>query len=224
LGRIWLSCLVLRARKSELCTLFPNMATSFLFILLAVFVYGLVHSVLASLEVKALAQRWFGSASERAYRVSYNLFAMFSFLPVLALVGLLPDHLIYNIPFPWSLFTLAAQFLAVVMLGIGLLQTGLWSFLGVRQLLQPTAGEIPVLVVSGLYRRIRHPLYTAGLLFIWLTPQMTGNLLSLNIGLTIYIMVGAIFEERKLVRQFGEAYVEYQERTPMLIPRIGRVE
>jgi protein-S-isoprenylcysteine O-methyltransferase Ste14 len=197
---------------------------SFFFILLAVFVYGLVHSVLASLEVKALARRWFGPVSERAYRVIYNIFASLSFLPVLGLVALLPDHLIYDIPFPISLLTLAIQFLAVLMLGIGLLQTGLWSFLGVRQLLQPTADETPVLVVSGLYRRMRHPLYTAGLLFIWLTPQMTVNLLALNLSLTIYILIGATFEERKLVRQFGQAYVEYRERTPMLIPRFGRVE
>jgi protein-S-isoprenylcysteine O-methyltransferase Ste14 len=200
------------------------MATSFLIILLAVFVYGLVHSVLASLEVKALADLWFGPVSERAYRLVYNLFAALSLLPVLGLVGLLPDHTIYSIPFPWSLLTLAVQFLAVVMLGIGLLQTDLWSFLGARQLFQPTTGATPALVVSGLYRRMRHPLYTAGLLFIWLTPQMTGNLLALNLGLTIYIVIGAMFEERKLVRQFGQAYVEYQERTPMLIPRFGRVE
>jgi protein-S-isoprenylcysteine O-methyltransferase Ste14 len=65
---------------------------------------------------------------------------------------------------------------------------------------------------------VRHPLYTAGLAFIWFTPLMTVNLLVLNIGLTVYIVIGAYFEERKLLREFGPAYAEYQRRTPMLVP------
>jgi len=200
------------------------MTSSFILILLAIFVYGLIHSILASLKVKALSRRWFGPASERAYRVVYNLFAALSFLPVLALAGILPDQLIYRIPSPWTLLSLALQVMAVLMLGMGLLQTDLWYFLGVRQLLQPGASEPNELVISGLYRRVRHPLYTAGLLFIWLAPQMTLNLLALNLGLTVYILVGAMLEERKLLRQFGGAYTEYQKRTPMLIPRLGRLE
>ena len=220
----WLSCLDIEAGKVSLGFVFFKMKPSFILILLAVFVYGFIHSVLASDKVKALSRRWFGPASERAYRVVYNLFAALSFLPVLALAGILPDQLIYRIPSPWTLLSLALQVMAVLMLGMGLLQTDLWYFLGVRQLLQPGASEPNELVISGLYRRVRHPLYTAGLLFIWLAPQMTLNLLALNLGLTVYILVGAMLEERKLLRQFGGAYTEYQKRTPMLIPRLGRVE
>ena len=60
--------------------------------------------------------------------------------------------------------------------------------------------------------------YTFGLLFIWLTPVVTLNSLTVYIGATIYILVGAYFEERKLLREFGEAYAEYKRTTPMLIP------
>jgi protein-S-isoprenylcysteine O-methyltransferase Ste14 len=69
-----------------------------------------------------------------------------------------------------------------------------------------------------MYRWVRHPLYTAGLLIIWLFPIMTCNLLALNIGMTLYILLGAVLEERKLEREFGEAYAQYKSRTPMLIP------
>jgi protein-S-isoprenylcysteine O-methyltransferase Ste14 len=79
------------------------------------------------------------------------------------------------------------------------------------------------MVTGGLYRWVRHPLYTAGLAFIWLTPIMTSNLLALNIGLTLYLILGAIYEERKLVREFGERYTRYQERVPMLIPRLIKI-
>jgi protein-S-isoprenylcysteine O-methyltransferase Ste14 len=79
-------------------------------------------------------------------------------------------------------------------------------------------------VVRGLYRWVRHPLYTAGLVLIWLTPVMTLNIFSLNLGLTIYLVVGALIEERKLVREYGEAYEEYRKRTPMLIPDFPQSE
>jgi len=190
-------------------------------VLLAVLVYGLVHSFLASLWAKARARRWFGVLADRTYRLLYNLFAVVSFLPVLALVGLLPDQPLYTIPFPWVLITSLGQITAVAALVLGLFQTDAWSFLCFRQLVQPTAVDQPAtLVIKGLYRWVRHPIYTAGLVFIWLTPVMTANLLAMNAGLTIYIVVGALFEERKLLREFGQAYIDYRRRTPMLVPGV----
>jgi protein-S-isoprenylcysteine O-methyltransferase Ste14 len=53
---------------------------------------------------------------------------------------------------------------------------------------------------------------------IWLLPILTWNLLALNLGLTAYVFIGAYFEERKLLLEFGESYAEYRKRTPMLIP------
>jgi protein-S-isoprenylcysteine O-methyltransferase Ste14 len=47
---------------------------------------------------------------------------------------------------------------------------------------------------------------------------MAWNLLALNLGLTAYILIGAYFEERKLMLEFGESYAEYREHTPMHIP------
>jgi protein-S-isoprenylcysteine O-methyltransferase Ste14 len=146
------------------------------------------------------------------------LFAGVTLLPLLALPALLPDRGIYRIPFPWVLLSTFFQLIAAAALGIGLLQTGLWSFLGVQQLFVPIENHPPVLVVHGLYRWVRHPLYTAGLVFIWLIPVMTVNLLAFNLGLSGYILIGAIFEERKLLREYGMAYAEYQARTPMLVP------
>jgi len=56
------------------------------------------------------------------------------------------------------------------------------------------------------------------LLFLWLSPQVTVNSFTLYAAVTIYILIGAYFEERKLLREFGEAYADYRSRTPMLIP------
>jgi protein-S-isoprenylcysteine O-methyltransferase Ste14 len=198
------------------------MPSSFWIILLAVFIYGLLHSILASLWAKAQARHWFGPVADRWFRLLYNFLAVVLLLPVLLLPVLLPDKQIYSIPYPWRLVNHTIQALAIVMLIIGVKQTGVSSFAGLRQLFAPEDLHPPRLVVNGLYRYMRHPLYTAGLLFIWLTPTMTCNLLALYIGLTIYILVGAYFEERKLLREFGEEYRVYQAKTPMFIPWISK--
>jgi protein-S-isoprenylcysteine O-methyltransferase Ste14 len=190
-------------------------------ILLAVLLYGLVHSLLATVGTKARLRRWFGPAADRWYRLVYNAIGVLTFLPILALGALFPGRELYTIQVPWAYLTLAGQVLALVALAIGLLQTGVWSFLGFKQALNSNPSTSSQMVTGGLYRWVRHPLYTAGLVFIWLTPIMTSSLLALNLGLTIYLVVGAYYEERKLVREFGQAYIQYQETTPMLIPGLG---
>ena len=198
------------------------MSISTLVLIFAMIVWEFVHSLLASLAAKARVRKWFGPGSDRWYRLAYNMFGILTFLPILGLLAMDPGKTLYAIPAPWSYLALAGQLLAIAALGIGLLQTGLWSFLGIEQLLVNSPESEAQMVSGGLYRWVRHPLYSAGLVFIWLTPVMTVNLLVLNLGLTIYLVVGAIYEERKLVREFGAAYLEYQEKVPMLIPGMIR--
>jgi methanethiol S-methyltransferase len=107
------------------------------------------------------------------------------------------------------------------------MQTDIWDFIGLRQLegpvertamddyLEPRRNK---LVTKGLYSYIRHPLYTAGLVLIWAIPVMTVNLLVINTTMTVYIIIGAIFEEAKLRREFGQVYSDYASVTPMFIP------
>jgi len=194
------------------------MIISAVIIFLSVAVYGLVHSLLASLTAKARVRRLFGPRADRYYRLVYNGFAAVTFLPVLALAAALPGKTLYRVYLPWTLLTLAGQCLAVAALAVGVLQTGAGSFLGLRQLIAPPETGAPRLVVTGLYRYMRHPLYSAGLLFIWLTPVMSTNLLAMYAGLTLYILAGIVHEEYRLTREFGDAYREYRRRTPMLIP------
>jgi protein-S-isoprenylcysteine O-methyltransferase Ste14 len=103
------------------------------------------------------------------------------------------------------------------MLLVGVLQTDTLNFIGLGQLFQEKE-QPSKLVVGGLYRYMRHPLYTAGLLFLWLTPSVSLNSLTLYIASTFYILIGAYFEERKLLREFGQAYAEYKKKTPMIVP------
>ena len=186
-------------------------------LILSVAIWGIVHSVLATIGVKEWVSRTLGNTGRRFYRLGYNLFSIVSLVPSIWLWLALPDEVVYQIGPPWVFLTTIGQLLAVAALVLGVMQTGALSFVGLRQLFE--SNEAPdQFVTSGLYRWVRHPLYTAGLVFMWLTPIVTRNTLVFFISATTYLIVGSIFEERKLTRQFGSLYAEYKSTTPMLIP------
>lgn len=70
----------------------------------------------------------------------------------------------------------------------------------------------------GPYRMVRHPLYFGFLLGFWAVPVMTVGHLLFAAGMTAYILIGVYYEERDLLRHFGNRYQAYRERVPMLIP------
>ena len=97
----------------------------------------------------------------------------------------------------------------------------IWAFVGLNQVIsENNLEEKNDFVVSGVYRYVRHPLYFFSLLFLWLFPVMTFNILAFNIGSTIYMLVGSFFEEKKLLVEFGSSYEKYQKETPRIIPRL----
>jgi len=185
-------------------------------LILSVVIWGIIHSVMASLGFKKSLRRVLGNGLMRLYRLFYNVFSVVSFVPILYLMVMMPDKGLYQIRSPWNFIMLAGQGISVILLFVAVLQTDTLSFVGLRQLIEKD--EDGKLVTSGFYRYIRHPLYTFGLLILWLSPSVTVNSFVVYLSLTIYILVGAYFEERKLLREFGQAYADYKASTPMLIP------
>lgn len=185
-------------------------------LILSVFIWGGVHSWMASLKFKDFLRRALGNRGVRFYRLFYNVFSIISIAPVLYLMIMLPDKDFYRISAPWSYLMLAGQGLAVLLLFVAVLQTDVLAFIGLRQLFEE---EKPgKLVTRGFYRMVRHPLYTFGLLALWLSSSVSLNSFIVYLGFTIYIFVGIYFEERKLLREFGQSYADYRAVTPMLIP------
>jgi len=188
-------------------------------VLLAILGYAALHSLLATFAAKRRANELLGRQA-RAYRLVYNLLAVLTFLPVLGVVAAYPGQVLYHWSWPWLLLSSLGQLAAVLLLALGLFETDVWQFIGLRQLVSGRSEDAGELQVGGLYRFVRHPLYSAGLLFIWLTPVMTTTVLAFNLGISLYLYIGSTFEEQRLLRQFGKAYDTYRRNVPRLIPRI----
>lgn len=80
------------------------------------------------------------------------------------------------------------------------------------------------LVVTGAFRYVRHPLYSASMLtYLGLTVS-TVSLLSLVLWVGIFALHNYIasYEEKLLEEKFGEVYTAYKKRTGKWIPRIAR--
>jgi protein-S-isoprenylcysteine O-methyltransferase Ste14 len=123
---------------------------------------------------------------------------------------------IYFAPGIWSLLMYLIQIILAVALIRCVQQTGAADFLGIRQ----WQGIEPVehLMTDGFYAFVRHPLYLLSILFLLLNPVMTLQWLILTIFSTLYFILGAIIEERRLIEVFGDSYRRYRETVPFIIP------
>lgn len=97
-----------------------------------------------------------------------------------------------------------------------------FDLFGLRQvwlhLQQKNYGEMHFRTV-GFYKFVRHPLQTGFLIAFWATPTMTAGHLLFSVVVTAYILVAVkFFEERDLVRVFGNTYRRYQQQVAMFLP------
>jgi methanethiol S-methyltransferase len=93
------------------------------------------------------------------------------------------------------------------------------SFFGIRQILnyKKNAGPATDIRKKGLLGIMRHPMYFALIIYVWCQTFSVMDVV-VNAVLTAYVLIGTKLEEKKLVREFGDAYTQYQREVPMLIP------
>lgn len=81
------------------------------------------------------------------------------------------------------------------------------SFFGIRQILNFGKPKIinssEELKKNGLLGIIRHPMYLALIIFLWCQTFRVADIV-VNTVLTIYVFIGSILEEKKLVLEFGD--------------------
>ncbi|PKN42867.1 MAG: hypothetical protein CVU60_03485 [Deltaproteobacteria bacterium HGW-Deltaproteobacteria-18] len=191
-------------------------------------VWGSLHSLFIS-------QSWMRLVSNRFprlcpwYRLGYNVLAVLTILPLMYFKGALAGEAILSwggaLVLPrfvllgaalWLFWAGAREYDLSVVGGLAQLRSSC-SFAG-----SPYASELHT---SGILGRVRHPWYGGALLLLWTrTGTFDAAELVTSLVLTGYVLVGTWLEERKLVHVHGDAYRNYQHRTPKFFPWPGRGE
>lgn len=184
-----------------------------------VFLFGFFHSLMARERFKTW---WTTIVSPDAERSTYVLqsalflgLALWQWQPIPATI--------------WQ-FDGVFSWLAYVIFGIGVMMVLISTFLidhfelfGLRQIWSASKDRAlpkPQFRTPALYRFVRHPMQLGVILVFFGTPHMTVGHLLFASAMTVYVLIGLWFEERSLVREFGETYRSYQKMVPMLIPRL----
>ena len=183
--------------------------------------YVSLHSYLISIRFTSLMKRLLKNFYA-FYRLFYVSVSLFLLIPLLKFTEQIDNEVIIS-------YSLAINIVRYVMISASLLMF-LWtfffsydplSFFGIRQMSDygKTKKKSPPEEIkkNGLLGIIRHPMYLALIIYLWCQTFTIANIV-VNTVLTIYIIIGTILEEKKLVLEFGDVYVKYQKEVPMLIP------
>ena len=177
-------------------------------------VYFILHSVLATDEVKAFAGRQLGSAY-RFYRLFYSIISILGLAALLLLNGSIHSEYFFDHGGLVRYLSLMLTTFGVMTIQIAFRQYRLKSFLGF-------AIESNDLSIEGILKHIRHPIYTGLILvtigFFLFIPNLPTLVTCLSIF--IYLPIGIYLEERKLILMFGEKYILYKQNVPAIIPRL----
>jgi protein-S-isoprenylcysteine O-methyltransferase Ste14 len=180
--------------------------------LLWLLVFGVQHSVMAR---EGFKQRWVRLVPPRLERSVYVALSGALCLLLALAWQPLPGPPLWRGP-RWLVIV---PLLAAVGLALVNARHDHADFFGLRQAWAGDRSPPPEqLIVGGPYRYIRHPLMACLLVFLWAQPVLSPTLALLAGGLTAYITVGVVLEERDLLRRFGPAYAAYRRRVPALIP------
>jgi len=196
-----------------------------LIIFLLFAVYAWVHSVLASYRVKESFKNNFGNLIA-FYRLGYNLFAIVSLYLIYELSPK-PHVIIYDLQNPFDMLILIPQFIALIGLLWSFKYVCVKEFLGINQIKRyihknysSDLDEDLTLAIGGPYKYSRHPIYFFSIMFLLFRPTMDLFYLTFFLLIVAYFYIGAYYEEKKLVRTFGEIYTRYQELVPQIFPSI----
>jgi protein-S-isoprenylcysteine O-methyltransferase Ste14 len=112
---------------------------------------------------------------------------------------------------------------ALISLGLVLMVATIRLFVTVGQGTLAPWNPTHRLVVQGIYRHVRNPMISGGLLILFGEALLAASLPILGL-FVVFLVVNAVyiplFEEPGLVKRFGEEYLTYRKNVPRWIPRL----
>jgi len=179
--------------------------------------YGLLHSVFAANWMKRLFKNHFYNFN-KYYRFIYVIFSIILLIPIIWYQSTLSQNLIYKQQ-TWSIFLgLSIASFGIIIIKKAFSQYDIREFIGIHQIKGNL--ETQAMQLDGLLSYVRHPLYSGSIIAIlgfFIFAPTTTNLVTIFCFI-MYFIIGIYFEEKKLIQEFGEKYLDYRRNVPALIP------
>ncbi len=200
-------------------------------------VFGIAHSLLASRRAKQLAERVLGDRDARGvYRLAYNTVSIGMTLGLAAYVLRRRGPVVYEVGGPAALLLRAGQAAALAVAARSAADAGFadlsgfgpaWRRLTGAPLAPAPDGQGPAEVapgdpdIRGVFARTRNPLNAIVIPVLWLAPRATAGRLALNAVFTAYSVFGSWHANAMLAARHGDAWTDYEEYVPLMLPRGG---
>jgi protein-S-isoprenylcysteine O-methyltransferase Ste14 len=202
----------------------------------------LLFGVLHSLGAQEVCKNWLGARVGRFFvdhfwRLTYCFASYASLYYVISNLhwGLHPagDQWLFAYPeWLWRLLV-TVHIASVAFIYVAFVQSDYLEFWGFRQAWRglaalrgkaPRSADLALfgthrLVVHGLYAWVRHPMLVGGLLFLLTSGPSMNNLAFVGMY-CIYMLIGAYYEERRLLRIFGDQYRDYRRQVGAFYPNL----
>ncbi len=181
-------------------------------------IFGLQHSGVSSLAIKGkIIDKW----GKEGYSSFFTITSVITL--VIAVLSMNFWGWLYFIHDPSSIQPILFILGIALAIGGGIIAAKASQVISVSTVADMRTDRIPELITDGLYARIRHPLYLATVMgfaaiaLIYPFPIVVTFVLCM----IVYTLIGAFFEERKLIDHYGEAYLEYRKRVGFILPKIS---
>ena len=183
-----------------------------------VVLWGLQHSVMAR---KGFKERWTRLVPAHTERATFCLASSVALMVVM--LGWTPTGgIVWQVDSPLARIAIfALQAAGWLLLLAASHEIDHYELFGLKQPFYALKGKTmpkPEFQAKRIYRFVRHPIQTGVFIGMWAAPTMSASHLMFAGLMTVYILVGLFFEERDLVRQFGQRYLQYQREVPRLLP------
>ncbi len=157
------------------------------------------------------------------FRLFYNVFATISFVLLWMYKPMYEETIVFSWDGYWHVIRLLLIVISLLSFILGTKNYDMLQFIGIRHIAEKSTtqgiGKSGGLILSGILQYVRHPWYFGIILYLWAGYEHLGvTRLIANSILTLYLIIGAKLEEKKIVAEFGDAYRDYQRKVPMLIP------
>ncbi len=151
------------------------------------------------------------------------MFSLITVLPLFYWQGTIPGSTVIPLPPFLMIFKYIALVFGVIVMAGAFASFDIREFIGIRQTVSgdKQKEKEPVISKHGFYGIVRHPMYLGGIIFF--TASMTHAPLPQFLGyliLAIYMIIGTVREDRRLSRELGDVYRNYQKEVPMILPKI----